>query len=303
MKNYHYVILLVLAGCGDRPVSYTKDCIEAGAHCQITGGGLPQATTVVTTATSTTTETTVKTVVGQTGQAGSSPVFSTVAATSEQCPDGGSVITITSTDASVKPQTTIVCNGTAGQSTVGATGATGPVGPTGNTGSVGPSGVSVVYATTPATTEQCANGGTVIIMADDTNGDGVPDAGDANMQSTVLCNGTDGTNGTSPTYTPVIVIQPCGANSSAYKEALLGLQGGAIFSEFTGNGSDANSVRNTLLPDGSYEDTDNSYCNFTVSTDAHGDRTVEWSGASGSGNTYPAGSVVYNATTQTWSQE
>jgi hypothetical protein len=98
------------------------------------------------------------------------------------------------------------------------------------------------------------------------------------------------------------VIQPCGGSSSPWKEVLLGLPGGLILSEFSGS-SDALTVRNTLLPDGnSYEDTDASLCQFSVSTDTSGNRTVSWPAQrAANGYNAVAGSTVYTVSTSSWS--
>lgn len=111
--------------------------------------------------------------------------------------------------------------------------------------------------------------------------------------------GVQGAPGPVPDLTPVSVIEPCGHNSSAYKEVLLGLEGGQVFGSFSSTTS-ALTVRNTLIPDGSFYDTDDSQCYFTVSTDSQGNRSVVWNGTSNSGNTYPSGASNYNIRTKTW---
>lgn len=107
--------------------------------------------------------------------------------------------------------------------------------------------------------------------------------------------GTDGINGQDPDYTPTIAITPCGPTSAQYKETLLGLFGGGLFSEFSGS-----AISNILLPDGSYSDTDTSGCNFVVATDVYGNRLISWNGSSTSGNTYHAGQAYYNAAAKSW---
>lgn len=205
------------------------------------------------------------------GTNGHSAAFSMGVADNTACSNGGSILNagVDTNDNGVLETSEItsiavVCNGNNGAS--GASGATGATGATGHTGATGSQGTSGT------------NG---------TNG----------------INGTNGTNAVLPQYTPVIAITPCGASSSSYKEVLLGLQGGYILSEFTGNASNAATVRNTLVPDGSYYDTDDSQCYFSVSTASNGNRSVSWNGTSAnqSGTPYHAGSASYNASTGQWS--
>lgn len=195
---------------------------------------------------------------------------------------------------------------------VGPAGPQGPVGPSGSPGLAGNDGHNALFGTpAPAPSSTCpssGNSGTinnpsygqVFTMGVDTNDNGVLDDTEV-QQVAVVCNGSDGSQGVpgdvgaqgpagvSPLYSPVGIIQPCGAASSQYKEALLGLTGGFILSEFSGS-SDGLTVRNTLLPDGSYEDTDSSGCTFTISTASDGDRTVSWNG----------GEASYSAATESW---
>lgn len=105
-------------------------------------------------------------------------------------------------------------------------------------------------------------------------------------------NGSTGPQGAPGQDSILVYIEPCGAGSSSYKEVLLGLSGGQVYSEFSGS-SDGTTVRNTLLPDGSFQDTDDSHCPFNVSTDAAGDRLVSWS----------SGSATYTAATAAWTTQ
>lgn len=216
---------------------------------------------------------------GTNGSNGHSALVSVSPADATACSNGGSILnagTDTNDNALLDPMeitsVAFVCNGQ-----------NGAVGATGSTGSQGQQGVAGQTGATGATGSTGNNG------TNGTNG----------------VNGTNGTNGTNavlPQYMPVIAITPCGANSSSYKEVLLGLQGGSILSEFTGNASNAATVRNTLVPDGSYYDTDDSECNFSVSTTSNGNRTVSWNGtaANQSGTPYHAGSASYTASTGQW---
>ena len=102
--------------------------------------------------------------------------------------------------------------------------------------------------------------------------------------------GTQGTPGYLSPYTIMTIIEPCGHNSSPYKEALLGFLNGQIYVSFSATGS-ALTVRNTILPDGNYNNTDDSHCWFYLSTNGSGDRSITWAG----------GGAAYNAATQSWS--
>lgn len=165
----------------------------------------------------------------------------------------------------------------------------------------GPAGISYMSLinTVPASPNACPNGGIVVISAVDINHNFQIDCGDANIQSSTVCNGANGSAGatgaqgsvgaqgnTGPQgasivqspYTPVQAIEPCGPTSSSYKEVLLVLSNGDILSSFSEqlNGQD---TRLTFLTDGSYVDTDESGCNFSVSTTGT-TRSITWSGGS-----------------------
>lgn len=159
-------------------------------------------------------------------------------------------------------------------------------------GPPGPNGHNSLLKIVSSTT--CINGGSLILTGLDINDDTTLSNSEVQYSANIC-------NGASPQYTPVIIIEPCGHNSSPYKEALLGLAGGGIFAEFTGNASDATTVRNTLIPDGSYYDTDSSQCNFTVLTDGSGNKSVIWNGSSHNGSgPFSAGSNNFTASTMQW---
>jgi len=161
-------------------------------------------------------------------------------------------------------------------------------GPQGIQGSKGSNAITEISSAGAA---QCPTGGDIIVTATDLNEDGVIDNGDTNIQSATICNGVQGPQGVAgatgnqgaigaaapeTAYTPVQTVTPCGPNSSSYKEVLLVLADGSILCDFSLNlaGQD---TRLTLLPDGSYIDTDESGCEFTVSTS--GDtRSITWAG-------------------------
>jgi len=222
------------------------------------------------------------------GTNGTSVGFVTIAASNTQCPAGGYVNTfykdsnnngsLDSGEQVLAVQT--ICNGTNGTN-----------------------GLSSAMKTTAADHSACANGGTVISLGKDLNNNGVLDSAEV-TDSAVVCNGANGTNGTNAPvaqFQPVLPITPCGADSSQYKEVLLGMSGGSILSEFSESATNANLVRNTFIPDGSYYDTDNSECDFTVSSSANGNKVVSWSGSSHNGSgPYRAGQATYTASTMSW---
>ena len=152
----------------------------------------------------------------------------------------------------------------------------------------------------------CPAGGDMILSGLDMNNNGVLDCTEV-QYSADICNGVAGATGavgpTGPVgqtgaagvnanvspFLPVAAISPCGVNSSSYKEVLLGLANGDIYAEFTG-GSSTSDVRNAFIPDGNYQDTDSSACNFSVTTSPDGDRSISWNG----------GSANYTAATLSW---
>jgi hypothetical protein len=238
---------------------------------------------------------------GAAGSNGYSVVFTLVPATNLQCNNGGFVNTfaldsnnngvLDSGDADI--QSEVLCNGL--------------------NGAAGNSGANAVVSTFN-TAPSCPNGGITVLTATDTLGLGYPAAGDANFESAALCNGATGVQGTTgvqgpqglngsvPEFTPTAVITPCGPNSSQYKEVLLGLQGGDIFGSFTGS-SNALTTRNALIPNGSYYDTDDSECYFTVSTDNSSNRAVTWDGSTANGSgPWGVGSATYTASGSSWSE-
>ena len=260
---------------------------------------------------------------GTNGSNGSSIGLLQITACSTQCPAGGDIYTFfrdvngdnlfQSNDVILYTQT--VCNGVSGQNgangnngtdgangTNGVNGTNGLNGTNGSNGTNGTNGYSAAFSQASADRSVCPTGGTVINMGLDTNRNGSLETSEV-TQVAVVCNGAQGPQGmqgaSAPSFTAVTPITPCGSSSSSYKEVLMGMANGVILSEFSGSATNANLVRNTLLPDGSYYDTDDSQCNFSVST-ATGNRTVQWNGTSGSGNTYHPGQAVYSASTQQW---
>lgn len=86
-------------------------------------------------------------------------------------------------------------------------------------------------------------------------------------------------------------ITPCGPNSSPWKEVLLQLAGGSLIGTFSDNASGLN-TRLSDIPDGSYIDTDNSGCNFSVSTSGS-NRSISWNTGSNSYSTWSAQTITW----------
>jgi hypothetical protein len=167
-------------------------------------------------------------------------------------------------DASEITKSEILCDGNNGD-----TGAAGPAGSNGH---------SVVFAVVPAPIQVCPAGGVTTLMALDTLDIGVYSALDPDQSSMTICNGSNGQDGQNAiigAYTPVDAIMPCG-NAVAYKEVLLRLNNGQLLASFSDNIQGLN-TRLSLLPDGSYIDTDDSNCNFSVSTSDQ-TRSISWFG-------------------------
>lgn len=182
----------------------------------------------------------------------------------------------------------------------GLPGSPGASGSPGQTGPTGQSGYSMVFAVIDASGVQCPTGGQIIEMAEDTNHNGVLDSNDSDFQTAVICNGAVGQPGvpgpsgqvgaTGPTgsFTTASIIQPCGATSSPWKEVLLCLADGTILADFSDDSSGLN-TRLSLIPPGSYIDTDESGCNFEVSPYGQNGLQVTWSAGSNQYSTWPAG--------------
>jgi len=166
---------------------------------------------------------------------------------------------------------------------IGATGAQGNAGVNGTNGTNGVNGLNSLITTMPALSSECPTGGTVILTGLDTNGDNVL-SGNEVTNSAVVCNGAvgatgsqgvQGESGPATPFTIVSIIQPCGASSSAFKEILLCLNDGNILASFSDN-SNGNETRFAFIPTGTFEDTDDSGCVFTVQVDSLNNSMVSW---------------------------
>lgn len=173
----------------------------------------------------------------------------------------------------------------------------------GATGSNGVDGYSLVSEMLPASPEECPSGGTLILVAQDSDRDGQLSAHDRNIQSTLVCNGATGSVGATgaqgeagqnavlPPMTVVSAIAPCGYLSSPWKEEILCLNDGSLLADFSASLSGAE-TRFSFIGAGSYVDTDESGCQFNVTVDTVGNHSVSWSAGSNVYSTWFANSIT-----------
>ena len=152
-------------------------------------------------------------------------------------------------------------------------------------------GVSPTFSIVPAATNVCAHGGFTITLVDS-----------AHSETVSVCNGnqgsngsagTDGSNGGTVSLNLVQVIQACGSQSSPYKETLLGLQGGQIlgsFSETTGG----QNTRLIFLQNGTFQNTDSSGCQFTISGIGTNNVNITWPAGSNGYATWNSGGYTWD---------
>lgn len=176
----------------------------------------------------------------------------------------------------------------------------GPVGQSGLNGSNGKNGLNSLMTSVSASLSACPSGGVTLLSGLDTNGDGLLSASEVTASSTV-CNGLagatgatgaagqNGTNATLGAFTPVTFIAPCTNASSPYKEQLICLNNGEVYSSFSDTAA-GSETRFAFLTAGSFVDTDDSGCNFSVSIDTSGNTTVSWGAGSNQYATWVAGS-------------
>lgn len=125
-------------------------------------------------------------------------------------------------------------------------------------GDPGEDGLSMVFSTSSASS--CPNGGSVILMAQDTNRNNLFDLTDGSIMSTTICNGT---NAPPTAFTPVGLLDPCGDAPGRYDEIFLKLSNGTILASFSDNVSGLN-TRFSVLSPGTYQTTDGDNCIFTI---------------------------------------
>lgn len=144
----------------------------------------------------------------------------------------------------------------------------------GSNGSNGQDGSGVAFAVLAASSDVCVGGGSTILMAKDVNNSGVYSVTAPNQQAMTICNGQ---SAQMPSYTPVDVIHACGDNVP-YKEVLLVLSNGKVLGSFS-NDTGGTMTRLAFLSDGTFMNTDNSGCVFSLSTSGDGKtRSISWSG-------------------------
>lgn len=270
------LVILALVACGSPNDQVTEDCKLHGNQCHDGAQGEPGPQGP-------------QGIPGPTGQPG---------------PAGNSCIAVQQTD-DVKVSCTDGSGGVVKNGTNGTNGSAGAQGDTGSTGTAGQNGTGVVFAFTDASLDQCPAGGTLLAMARDFNANGVLDPLDSGFHTTVLCNGVNGATGsqgaqgdtgvtgatgapgTVSQFAPTTLIQPCGQASSPWKEVLLCLADGEILASFSENMAGQN-TRLSLIPPGSYQDTDSSGCVFSVANAGAG-HMVTWGAGSNQFSTWAAG--------------
>jgi len=167
----------------------------------------------------------------------------------------------------------------------GKDGSNGVNGKDGSQGTTGTNGLNSLLSLSrfTADTSICAAGsGSIVRSGLDNNSNNILEASEVN-QSTVVCDGIQGQQGNqgvqgntgatgaqgapgtpAPQYAILKFITPCPSITTSYREVIIKLVNGQFLSSFSANG-DALTVRLTLIPNGSYVDTDGSNCHFTVS--------------------------------------
>lgn len=210
---------------------------------------------------------------GNTGQGGSvSKGIEARPASSTECAAGGQVYVIyldLNADGVRQDDETIV------NSQVVCSGVNGADGVAGHDGA---SGHGLVFDVVAAPPSVCGAGGSVLLLALDLLETGVYDASLPNQRAITVCNGVNGADAPVSAYSPVEPIYACG-NSVAYKEVLLRLQNGQVLGAVSRDVSGA-MTRLAFLPDGTFINTDDSGCTFSLSTSPDGlTRSISWSGS------------------------
>ncbi len=150
-------------------------------------------------------------------------------------------------------------------------------GATGAQGATGMAGSSSTVSLTAADAQVCPNGGWNITV---TNGSNSP-------SSYPVCNGAAGATGATGATGPaapvsalslVQLIAPCGLASSAWKEELMLFSNGTLLADFSTSASGTD-TRLSLIPDGTYQDSDESGCVFTIATSGT-TRSISWNAGS-----------------------
>lgn len=171
--------------------------------------------------------------------------------------------------------TTISCpDGTSVSVQDGVAGAPGIDGQNGSVGSQGPSGSPGKDGSTGEPGQAGSQG----------------DKGEPGSQGSPGPQGSPGTSPSLPPSTPMSIIMPCGPNSSPYKEVILCLYDGTLLASFSQDVG-GSYTRLSMLPTGTYMDTDSSGCIFTVASSTLG-LTTSWNAGSNLYSTWIDGSVL-----------
>lgn len=138
----------------------------------------------------------------------------------------------------------------------GPQGVPGPQGISGLEGSDGQSS-QITLTRFSSDTSVCASGAGVLVKSM---------TGFVVQSAAVVCDGNTGRDAPVSQYDVVDIIHPCPSNTSAFREVLLKLRNGTIIASFSDDANGKNTRLSVLVP-GSYVDTDNSNCHFTVNAD------------------------------------
>lgn len=138
----------------------------------------------------------------------------------------------------------------------------GPPGPEGPPGRNGNDGLSIVSTVTGDTSGLCSNGGSIILMAQDTDQDGAWSPSDQNQSSVLVCNGSNGAAGANAALSVVNFCSTQTVYPSAFSEVGLCIAD-TLYAVYW----DSRNAWLTEIPPGNYRTTSTSVpCNFTVAT-------------------------------------
>lgn len=143
------------------------------------------------------------------------------------------------------------------QVVVGPSGPQGPSGVAGPQGTQGSNGLSIVATTLAATATQCPSGGSVVLLAQDTDNNGVWNISDTPQTSLVVCNGQNAV--------PVTPVQLC-SGVTTYPNSFPEF-GFCINNTLFGTYWDGHNAWTAEIAPGHWSSTSSSVsCNFTVTS-------------------------------------
>jgi len=153
----------------------------------------------------------------------------------------------------------------------------GQKGEKGDPGTPGSDGLSVVFSVLTATPTQCSAGGSVLLIAYDSDRDGLLTVDDQGIRSATLCNGEQGDPGLegptgpqgpqgspSQTFLATTAITPCAESGPKDKTTLICLSDGTLLGVVSSNGS-AKTTRLAVILPGTYKSAEDKSCVYSVS--------------------------------------